>query len=461
VSSTRAGVAVVTLLGVSVSATSVVLIGGLDLSSLTRALCIAVAVAAAGTTFAVASLRRALNLRVVFAASLVLLAVAVIEPPQQSHDMWTYAMNGRILAHYGDNPYTHAPADYPHDPLLPLVGAGWWHTKSLYGPAFTVVETAIMLVTGTAVLATRLSFQGIAALAVLAVMVLLARKTRDPVVVLLVGVNPLVAIEVVNVGRNDALVALLLLVAVLLAARHRAVLATFVLTVAALMKIPLLIALGGLLLWVWRQYGSRVATRAATAAGGAVVASYLVFGGLDAVRPVADASNRMSRASLWQLARGGAFPHLLGLQEAQPTARVVDTVGPLALVAVVVLGLLFICSRLDDPTPELATIAGVVAFLLAGGYVLASYAMWALPIAAWRARAGISRTVLVWSVLVTIAYQSVRALPSDAQNLIVWLMSTATIAFAATALVALAVTAVRRVAKVRTASVEPAAELVT
>ena len=65
-------------------------------------------------------------------------------------------------------------------------------------------------VTGTNELATRLAFQVLAAVAVSLAAWLVAPRTRDPFAVLLIGVNPVVAMEIVNPGRNDALVGLAL-----------------------------------------------------------------------------------------------------------------------------------------------------------------------------------------------------------------------------------------------------------
>jgi hypothetical protein len=152
----------------------------------------------------------------------------------------------------------------------------------------------------------------------------------------------------------------------------------------------------------------------------------------------------MSRATIWQLARTGGPEHLLGVHDAQHVGAVIGSVGPGVLFIVMGLAVLFSLSRLDDPTPELLAIGAVVAFLLAGGYVLASYAAWVIPIAAWRHRAGISRAILVWSALLTLAYQSVRPMPSTPEELSVWLASSATLLFALVAIVGLSVAAVRR-----------------
>ena len=142
----------------------------------------------------VPALRRALTMSMVLVASLLLLTVAVVQPPAESHDLYSYAMNGRILEHYGDNPYTHAPANYPHDPLLAEVAAAGATRTSLYGPAFTAASAGIASVAGTDLLATRLGFQLLAAACVLALLLLLYRTTRDPVVV---------ALDRLQSGRDD------------------------------------------------------------------------------------------------------------------------------------------------------------------------------------------------------------------------------------------------------------------
>jgi hypothetical protein len=324
------------------------------------------------------------------------------------------------------------------------VGEGWQHTRSLYGPAFTAVSAGIVSVSGTNLLATRLGFQLLAALCVLAALILLIRTTRDPVVILLVGCNPVIIIEVVNVGRNDAIVGLALLGGVLLATRRRFAAAAIVLALAALVKIAVVAVLGAVLLWMWRRHGPRVAARAAALGALVLTVPYAIAGGVTALRPVANAANRMSRASIWQLVRSGGLEHLLGAHDAQHVGAVIGSVGPGALLTVLGLAVLFSLSRLDDPTPELVAIGAVVPFLLAGSYVLASYAAWVIPIAAWRHRAGISRAILVWSALLTIAYQAVRPMPTTPEDLAVWLVSSATLLFALVAIVGLSVAAVRR-----------------
>ena len=71
---------------------------------------------------AFAALMVALHRRVAVPAWPVLLAggallvVAMIQPPIESGDVWSYASYGRMVTLHHDSPWTHVPADYPHDP---------------------------------------------------------------------------------------------------------------------------------------------------------------------------------------------------------------------------------------------------------------------------------------------------------------------------------------------------------
>jgi alpha-1,6-mannosyltransferase len=299
-------------LAVSSGATLLALAGGFGDPPLLRTLLVLVAV---GPLFAVAfvsALRGVLTMRLVVIASVVLTSGAVVLPASESHDLWSYAMDGRIVSQYGASPYVHSPAHYPHDVFLHLVGSGWWTTRSVYGPLFTWCAAALTWVTGPNQLATRLSFQLLAGAAVLAACLLVARQTRDPLAVLAIGVNPVVAMEIVNPGRNDALVGLAVLGGVLLLLRRRPLAAVAVLTVAVLVKAVALLALGALLVWTAIHLGRRVAAHAAGVAAGLLFVAYLPAGGLTALRPLASASDRLSRASVWQVARRDGIEHLLG-----------------------------------------------------------------------------------------------------------------------------------------------------
>jgi hypothetical protein len=126
-------------------------------------------------------------------------------------------------------------------------------------------------------------------------------------------------------------------------------------------------------------------------------------------------------------------------------------VGPVALLAIAAIALVWVWSRLGDPTPELIAVAAIAAFLLLGAYVLASYVMWVLPIAAWRHRAGISRVLIVWSCLLLLAYQAARGMPSSLDDAVAWFGSLLAVVCAGAALIWLTAAAAQRLRAPRAA----------
>jgi hypothetical protein len=333
----------------------------------------------------------ALTRRRVLVATAFLVAVAVLTPPRGSHDVWSYAMYGRILSVHGANPFTRVPAEFTGDPFLHLVSVGWRHTASVYGPVFVGFAGFVTAVAGSSALASRLLFQGVEAVALFGVLWVLWRRTRSPAALAFVGLNPVVLI-VVNGGHNDLLVGLALLGGTVLLAGGRPRLAGVVLALGALVKLVLLLPIGALVFWAWRRRGSRAALEVGTTAGGLVVGAYVLAGGTRALAPLLHARGQHSRSSVWQLAVRWL---------AHPSARlghgVAATVGDLALVTISVLAVLLVVRgtrsgqalRLATATSA-AVLAGAVAlaYLLAAWYVLPWYSAWSLPVLAlvWNSR---------------------------------------------------------------------------
>src|SRR5205814_6609385 len=123
----------------------------------------------------------------------------------------------------GHDPYTTPPSAFPHDRWLHLVRPVWRDVPSLYGPLFNTLSAVDVRLARGSGTNERLGFQALAALAVLAAMALVFRRTRDPAAMALLGLNPLVVVGVVNGGHNDALVGLAVLGGVLLAEDRRPV----------------------------------------------------------------------------------------------------------------------------------------------------------------------------------------------------------------------------------------------
>src|SRR5205807_6182249 len=92
---------------------------------------------------------------------------AVALAPTGSRDVWSYAAYGREVAIYHESPYVHRPAEHPADPIVERVSPGWRHTRSVYGPVFVGLASAIALATSNPLIL-RLTFQFLAAAALLA-----------------------------------------------------------------------------------------------------------------------------------------------------------------------------------------------------------------------------------------------------------------------------------------------------
>src|SRR5437899_398545 len=165
--------------------------------------------------------RPALRLRAVVIAIAVVLGVGVTMAPQRSGDVWSYAMYGRIVAVHHASPYRHVPDEYPDDPMLRFVSPAWLHTGSVYGPTFTAFSAAVAPLAGDSAARTRFLYQATAALAVAGALVLVWRRTRSPAAIAWLGLHPVIGLEVVNGGRNDALIGLGILGAILLVEREK------------------------------------------------------------------------------------------------------------------------------------------------------------------------------------------------------------------------------------------------
>ena len=324
--------------------------------------------------------RARLTARRVLFVSALLVAIAVIAPPAGSHDIWSYAMYGRLVSVHHVSPYTHVPADFTRDPLLHLVARGWRHTGSVYGPGFVAVSAIGTGFTGSSELATRLFFQLLEAAALAAALLVVWRRTRDPVALAFIALNPAL-ILVVNGGHNDIVVGLALLVGALLLADGRPRLAGLVLAAGALVKLIVLLPLGSLLLWTWRGRGPRPSLEAGATAGTVLLAVYVASGEADALGPLLHATKQHSRSSLWHLTTQWlAEP----LSVARSTLFRIESGAALVVVATVVVFVVFRMTRrgsslsYEPSTGVIVAATAVLVFLIAGSYILPWYSAWAL-----------------------------------------------------------------------------------
>lgn len=337
--------------------------------------------------------------RAVVATATALLALAVALPPWPSRDLHVYAMQGRILTTHGDNPYVQSPADYPGDPVADRVAPAYRGSRAYYGPAFVAVSAAGASLAGTSALAGRLFFQGLAALAVLGTMALLARRTEGPGALAFLGLNPVLVSRGVNEAHADVLLGLVLAVAVLLL-RRRSVAAGACLGLAALVKVVAILPLAGAAAWAWRRRGKGAAVRVALAGGVTTLAGYAAAGGSAALAPLRSASDDVSRASIWTHLRTWVPG------EATPRTEAPPEVTAMAMVTVAVLAVALVAASWRDDTPERPVAGPLAAYLLAGPYVVPWYPAGVLAPLAGRWRTGLALLVSAHSGLLGVAYLS-------------------------------------------------------
>ena len=172
--------------------------------------------------------------------SVALIALACIGPPLFSHDLFGYAIYGRLLVFHHANPYVQTPSVAPHDPFYPY--NPWTHFRSPYGPAFTDISAALVWVFRSAA-ATVAAFKALSGACWVATVLLAARlgrrwgPTRACFAAAVIGLNPVVIFRIVAGGHADALVALAIIAALTAWYEARPLLVTVFLTFAILVKI--------------------------------------------------------------------------------------------------------------------------------------------------------------------------------------------------------------------------------
>jgi hypothetical protein len=304
------------------------------------------------------------------------LVIAVAAPLLLSRDVYSYAAYGRLFALHNSNPYLQPPSSFPEDPFVRVTSTEWLDTRTLYGPAFTLVSAGVARAWEGSPAATILGFKVLTAVAVglTALLVTAAarrlRPGKEAFAAAVVALNPVIVVHTVGGGHNDALVAALILSALVLAiprtagttdhpyrATPRALGATALLTTGALIKV---VAALPLLFWVvalartsrpdarLRVLGTHLLVTALVAT--AFVAPFLEgWGSLASVTSLASLEGWASGPAL--LARGARElgEALAGTGLADAMARGVF-VAFLAAVAVVLWPVL----RRSTPTPTLA-----------------------------------------------------------------------------------------------------------
>jgi hypothetical protein len=173
--------------------------------------------------------------------------------PISAIDVYNYAVEGHVAAFYQVNPLVTAPAQLASDPFVAFAGS-LGNTASPYGPIWLPLATLAARLAGANVVLAVIVLKSLSALAVVGTTALIGFAPRGraapyaPFAALLFGWNPLVQLELVGNGHNDAILTLFLVAALVLAGSQRSVLGTIAGGLSALVKGLTLAALPILLL---------------------------------------------------------------------------------------------------------------------------------------------------------------------------------------------------------------------
>src|SRR5438445_1447930 len=149
------------------------------------------------------------------------LVISTAAPLLLSRDVISYAAYGRVDTVYHQNPYVTVLASFPRDPFIAVTSRQWLQTRSLYGPAFSLISAAIVHAWSTPD-AVILAFKALAGASIASATLCAALGARavrpgsSPLAAAIVGLNPVVIVHTVGGGHVDALIAALLAGALLL-----------------------------------------------------------------------------------------------------------------------------------------------------------------------------------------------------------------------------------------------------
>jgi hypothetical protein len=373
--------------GVAVFATAIVLLG--NVRGVASVVLIGVGTAAAtwvGTRETLHVARSTPWLAMVVPA-----VIAVARAPLGSHDMWAYASYGRLIEHYHANPYHVVIAGFPHDPIVQLVGLGWRHTPSAYGPLFVGVAAVISRLAGTHLVIVRLAYQIPAALAIFACVWIVARTTKRRAVVVLVGLQPMVWISVVNGAHADVYVALGAVAAVALLRRGRVLGAAAVIGLAALVKVAALFAVPVVVVVLLGRRRFRDAARF-TAGVSAFMLIALVVAPSSFTAAAQGTHGIISRASPWRIVVNAGLI----------SSGAASTLG--LVVAVLIIAEIGRRSRYTSDLAAPVALA-LASYAIVAGYMLPWYALWGLPVAAMSSRRAIAVLIALHGGILVATYQ--------------------------------------------------------
>jgi hypothetical protein len=394
----RAGtVLVYASLAVNAIATSVLLGFVASLTPSERAAVLITSLVAWVVLIALGWTRGTLPLRPVVAVIVLTLGLAVATPSYQSKDVFSYAMYGRIVTVHHSNPYNSYPMHFEGDPMRRPVSAVWQRTPDIYGPAFTVVMSAFAPVIGESTFLARFLYQMVSLAAVGALLWLMWRRTRSPVVLAFIGIHPIITVSVVNGGHPDALIALAFMVAFLLALERRVALCGAALAFAVAINFSVLVGAVALGAWAYRRWTRTEVAKLAAIVAGFGALPYLFLNGW--MQNAREHQQLISRQSVWNPLEGW-----LGAVSID-TAQVRQFMPNATTLAAGALLLVVLWRYTNGRTPALAMAAAIAVFVVTSPWVMPWYAFAAFPFLALRRPNAMTWAVAIYSGLILVGDQ--------------------------------------------------------
>jgi hypothetical protein len=326
----------------------------------------------------------------------------VLGPPLFSHDVYSYMAQGEIL-HLGLNPYhvgPHVLAGTGHAHLLAGVSPFWRTTTSPYGPLFLGLASVIAAAVGSHLVAGVLLMRvlelvGVALLAVYVPRLARALGTDPARATWLAVISPLVLLELIAAGHNDALMIGLLVAGVTLAMERRPLLGIAVCAAAATVKLPAAAAIAFIAVaWARSEWAGGGRERPAGAARALALSAVVTAGVVAAVgvgtglgltwvtSGVLSTPGKVHLAITPVTALGWSVGSLLHLLGAGASTRGIESaLGVVALVLTGVLGLVLLRrARYVNLVPALGVLLLVSVF--AGPATWPWYLTWGLALIA-------------------------------------------------------------------------------
>ena len=83
------------------------------------------------------------SLKLIIGGYLTFAFILMMTPVLSSLDVYMYAMRGRVVSVYHQNPYLHSTDEFSHDPFLKLTCPAWRRLKQNYGPLWTIFSSSL------------------------------------------------------------------------------------------------------------------------------------------------------------------------------------------------------------------------------------------------------------------------------------------------------------------------------